>query len=685
MNPEFYIIYENKVKGPFPLVQVQHFVKTNQITRQTLVLLRGQTVWKMAGCISELYPPAPVVVPVQKEEAKREAKNASPKPKQGRKKAKKAASSAAAVDTSIFDFEKPKRSAKKASAKKDTGISLFDSDSGSSSGPSSDFTSGSANDADRDSDRSEDSSAFSGFDSFESSDDDDDDRSSSGSGSSYRQRSNNSSDSNSQLLLVVVILLVVVVGLVCYRRMQAMYAVGKINRLLKAETARMEKEALEDVEQEDAELENVELGVVGRGKVDMKTRNEFHKKYNEQYKKASEFCNEIISAKKKRGKVSQSVAQSKVRARGTVAGERMIRVVNGVEFAFRWCPAGKFTMGSPEKEKGHRDNETQQKVSIDEGFWMLETEVTIEMIHCIMPSLGLIDTSLSKTAVDATKDTYGKQIAQDVKKAFELQKVILGEMPIQVSMLKSGGWDTMQEFCKKLGNKLNMEISIPTEEQWEYACRAGTSGPYAGNLDSIAWYNLNAGKDIDSEAIVSGNRKAWFVGQKKPNSWGLYDMHGGLYEICLEKFEGMKKNSKQNNTERKNPMLDDTDSDEESALYMNIGLGMDGFQMNDEFQDESAEGSQDEFQDEPMESVEGMNGMNMGFSNDEDAEYPEDEEYEPDRENNIPSGQEEFLYHVARGGGLFSPAEHCRSAYRTSAWNAMQEGTLGFRIVAKGK
>ena len=65
-------------------------------------------------------------------------------------------------------------------------------------------------------------------------------------------------------------------------------------------------------------------------------------------------------------------------------------------------------------------------------------------------------------------------------------------------------------------------MSLPTEAQWEYACRAGTTGPYAGNLDAMAWYTNNSGS------------KTHPVGQKKPNGWGLYDMHGGIWEWCLD-------------------------------------------------------------------------------------------------------------------------------------------------------
>ena len=65
-------------------------------------------------------------------------------------------------------------------------------------------------------------------------------------------------------------------------------------------------------------------------------------------------------------------------------GERMVLKIQDVEYAFRWCPAGTFQMGSPTSEPGRRDNETQHKITLTQGFWMLETEVTQAMWESIM-------------------------------------------------------------------------------------------------------------------------------------------------------------------------------------------------------------------------------------------------------------------------------------------------------------
>lgn len=84
-------------------------------------------------------------------------------------------------------------------------------------------------------------------------------------------------------------------------------------------------------------------------------------------------------------------------------------------------------------------------------------------------------------------------------------------------------WNDAQEFIRKL-NQMNDDYSyrLPTEAEWEYSCRAGTTGDYAGNLEEMAWYSDNSG------------HRTHAVGQKYPNAWGLADMHGNVWEWCQD-------------------------------------------------------------------------------------------------------------------------------------------------------
>lgn len=168
------------------------------------------------------------------------------------------------------------------------------------------------------------------------------------------------------------------------------------------------------------------------------------------------------------------------------AGDRTVMVINGVEFAFRYCPPGTFWMGSPSSESGRDKDEKQHQVTLREGFWMMETEVTQKQWKAVMGN------NPSKFKGD--------------------------DLPVEMV-----SWNDCREFCKKCA-QLALPVQLPTEAQWEYACRAGSAGVYADSLNDTAWY-----KSRKTRAV--GTRS---VGTKKPNVWGLYDMHGNVREWCQD-------------------------------------------------------------------------------------------------------------------------------------------------------
>jgi len=157
-----------------------------------------------------------------------------------------------------------------------------------------------------------------------------------------------------------------------------------------------------------------------------------------------------------------------------------------VGMKFVLIPAGSFMMGS---DSGDSDEKPVHRVTISRAFQMQTTEVTQGQWRAVMGD----NPSEFKNGDD-----------------YPVEHV---------------SWDDAQEFLKRL-NQLDpgKNYRLPTEAEWEYACRAGTTGERYGELDAIAWYNNNSGNQTHP------------VGKKQPNAWGLYDMLGNVWEWCQDRY-----------------------------------------------------------------------------------------------------------------------------------------------------
>ena len=171
-------------------------------------------------------------------------------------------------------------------------------------------------------------------------------------------------------------------------------------------------------------------------------------------------------------------------------------------------PGGTFMMGSPESEEGRDDDEAQQQVTVDD-FYIGKYEVTQEQWQAIM---GNNPASFKKG----------------------------GKYPVE-----KVSWNDCQEFCEKLSEKTGLTFTLPTEAQWEYACRGGTTTPfYYGETLSTDIANYN-GKYVYGESKKGVYRQETTeVGSFPANGFGLHDMHGNVWEWCQDDYE---KNYQANN------------------------------------------------------------------------------------------------------------------------------------------
>ena len=208
---------------------------------------------------------------------------------------------------------------------------------------------------------------------------------------------------------------------------------------------------------------------------------------------------------------------------GLYAGDtKTITLPGGVTMEMVWCPPGSFTMGSPVSEQGRFDNEVQHLVTLTKGFWLGKYEVTQQQWESVMGT---------NPARFQSPDRPVEQVS----------------------------WEDCQSFIRAV-RRANPELAVrlPTEAEWEYACRAGTETALPngrdliiyghGNgpaLDGIAWYggNSSVGFDLTNGFDVSRLPERQYtgqmagthsVGEKNANARGFHDMIGNVFEWCSD-------------------------------------------------------------------------------------------------------------------------------------------------------
>ena len=203
------------------------------------------------------------------------------------------------------------------------------------------------------------------------------------------------------------------------------------------------------------------------------------------------------AAELERQRKAEEAARQALERERKAAAARQRKAGTGKKFSlpggglmeFVWVPAGRFRMGSPSGEEGrYSDEGPLHEVEISEGFWLGKYEVTQGEWSSVMGRNPSRYTGDSRRPVERVS------------------------------------WDDVQEFIAKLNAAGSSVYRLPSEAEWEYACRAGSGtrwsfGDAEGRLGDYAWYGGNN--------RPSGTK---VVGRKRPNGWGLYDMHGNVWE-----------------------------------------------------------------------------------------------------------------------------------------------------------
>jgi formylglycine-generating enzyme required for sulfatase activity len=162
----------------------------------------------------------------------------------------------------------------------------------------------------------------------------------------------------------------------------------------------------------------------------------------------------------------------------------------GVTMELVYVKPGRFTMGSPASEVGRDNDETQHEVTITRGFYLGKCEVTQAQYQAV-------------TGANPSKWKEANRPVECVS------------------------WHDATEFCSRLSRSAAKQVRLPTEAEWEHACRAGSTTRYCfgdsdGSFGEYAWF----GENSDNQTHA--------VGGKRPNAWGLFDMHGNAWEWCSD-------------------------------------------------------------------------------------------------------------------------------------------------------
>ena len=175
---------------------------------------------------------------------------------------------------------------------------------------------------------------------------------------------------------------------------------------------------------------------------------------------------------------------------------------------FRWIMPGTFMMGSPDNEEGHHSSEDYHEVTLEQGFWLSDTPVT---------------------------QAFWQAVSGDNPSHFKGD-----ELPVETV-----SWDDAQQFIETLNQRhADLTIRLPYETEWEYACRAGTITPFSFGEEIDATkanyrgvWDIKDHKNMDKEWGSDASKQTSGMKNYPANIWGLYDMHGNVFEWCQDEWQ----------------------------------------------------------------------------------------------------------------------------------------------------
>ncbi|MCX6865047.1 MAG: formylglycine-generating enzyme family protein, partial [Verrucomicrobia bacterium] len=208
---------------------------------------------------------------------------------------------------------------------------------------------------------------------------------------------------------------------------------------------------------------------------------------------------EAMTVRKFREKLPTVAADSAAVPPNSSAGQVMSVKLPGrkVMMKFCYCPPGSFKMGSPPDEKDRQGNENQVEVQLSKGFWLAQTECTQAQWVTVMGG--------------NPSEFKGDDLPEDTANWYDVQKFI-----------------TKLNKAKTL--PAGLRAALPTEAQWEYACRAGTKTTYSFG-DTLNAKQANFDNTLGKTSTVASY---------PANAWGLYDMHGNVWELCENGYPSTK-------------------------------------------------------------------------------------------------------------------------------------------------